>query len=82
MERVVILSQVQDIFKDILDDEEVILTDKTQAPDVKGWDSLTHIQLVVGIERHFKIRFTSREIQSWNNVGEMVDTIQNRIQNS
>ncbi len=63
------------IFIDLLDDEEIALSETTTAADVDGWDSLTHIQLVVAIEKYFKIRFTAREIQSWNNVGEMVACI-------
>ena len=75
MDRSEILKQVQDIFRDILDDEEIVLEDTTTADDVEGWDSLTHIQLIVAIEKQFKIKFTSKEILSWRNVGEMLDSI-------
>ena len=75
MDRSEILKQVQDIFRDILDNEEIVLEDSTTANDVEGWDSLTHIQLIVAIEKQFKIKFTSKEILSWRNVGEMLDSI-------
>lgn len=75
MDRSEILKQVQDIFRDILDDEEIVLEDSTTANDVEGWDSLTHIQLIVAIEKQFKIKFTSKEILSWRNIGEMLDSI-------
>lgn len=75
MAREDIKKQVQDIFRDILDEEDLILTDITTAQDVDGWDSLSHIQLVVAMEKHFKLRFTAKEILSWNNVGELIDSI-------
>lgn len=74
MDRSEILRQVNAIFVDTLD-EEVTIEEVTTANDVEEWDSLTHIQLVVAIEKHFKIRFTAKEIQSWNNVGEMITCI-------
>lgn len=78
MERNDLLIQVNAIFIDTLDDEDVVIKEETTANDVEEWDSLTHIQLVVAIEKHFKIRFTSKEIQMWNNVGEMLNCIQEK----
>jgi len=70
-----LLDQVQEIFHDQLDDETIVLTTETTAEDVDDWDSLTHIMLVVAIEKHFKVKFTSSEILSWKNVGEMINCI-------
>ena len=78
MERNDILKQVNAIFIDTLDNEDVKLLETTAANDVEEWDSLTHIQLVVAIEKYFSIRFTSKEIQSWKNVGEMINCIQSK----
>lgn len=75
MEQNEILVKVQDIFHDVLDNEEIVLTLDTTAEDIEEWDSLSHIQLIVAIERVFKIKFTSKEILSWNNVGEMIACI-------
>ncbi len=80
MERKELFKKVNEIFIDVLDiEEDIVLEDATKATDVDEWDSLNHIQLVVAIEKEFKIRFTSKEIQSWNNVGEMIDSIAQKI---
>ena len=78
MDREKILKEINDIFIDVLDNEDIKLERSTTAKDIEEWDSLTHIQLVVGVEKHFKIRFNSAEINSWKNVGEMCDAIEKR----
>lgn len=75
MDKNEILKQLQAIFRDTLDNEEIMLNYDTTANDVEGWDSLTHIHLVVSIEKFFKIRFTAKEIQTWKNIGELIDGI-------
>ena len=56
-----------------------MLTDETTADDVEEWDSLSHVQLIVAIEKAFGIKFTSNEILGWNNVGELIDAIEKRL---
>ena len=73
-----ILKDVNDIFINVLDNDDIKLEPTTSAKDVEEWDSLNHIQLIVAIEKHFKIRFNSSEISQWNNVGEMCQAIENR----
>ncbi|MBR6284254.1 MAG: acyl carrier protein [Muribaculaceae bacterium] len=75
MERIEIFKRLGDIFCDVLDLDEVMLSDATNADDIEEWDSLSHIQLVVSVEKAFGIKFTSQEIMKWKNVGEMVDSI-------
>ena len=73
-----VLNEVENIFRDILDEESLYLTRETTANDVDGWDSLTHIQLIVAIEKQFKVKFSSKEILSWKNVGELLDSLKAR----
>jgi acyl carrier protein len=70
-----ILAEVNKIFCHVLDNERLVLTRESSAKDVEDWDSLNHIQLVVAIEKHFRLKFTSADIRSWKNVGEMCDAI-------
>ena len=79
MDKIQILSEIQSIMRDVLDDVSIVIDETTTANDVEGWDSLTHIQLIVAIEKHFKIKFSSKEILSWKNVGEMLEVISARI---
>lgn len=69
------LSRIQNVFRDILDNEEIVLNESTTSNDIEEWDSLSHIQLIVAIEEEFDIEFTSQAIVSWKNVGDMVDYI-------
>ena len=79
MERNKIFETLNEIFIDVLDLDECKLTDETSANDIEEWDSLSHIQLIVAIEKALKIKFSSLEIMKWKNVGEMVDSIQEKI---
>ena len=74
-----VLTEVTQIFGEVLDDDSIQLTYETTANDVKDWDSLNHIQLVVAIEKHFKIRFNFAELQKFKNVGELCDNIAAKV---
>ncbi len=75
MERQEVFEKLTGIFEDVFDIEDVELTDATSADDIEEWDSLSHIQLIVAVEKAFKTKFTSLEIMKWKNVGELVDSI-------
>lgn len=79
MDRKEILAQVQDVFREELELDDLVLNDETTADDVEEWDSLSHVQLVVALEKSFGIKFTSREILSWDNVGDLIDCIGKKI---
>jgi acyl carrier protein len=82
MNKTEILSECNKIFIYQLDNQEIILTSETMAADIEEWDSLSHIQLIVAIEKHFKIRFTTAEITGFKNVGEMCNAIEKKLSNN
>lgn len=79
MDKEEIISQVNIIFCDVLENDEIRITGETSAADIEEWDSLSHIQLIVEIEKYFKLKFTAAEIFTWKNVGHMVDSINQRL---
>ena len=79
METENILAELIKIFRQVLDNESIHLKRETTADDVEEWDSLTHIQIIVTIEKQFKIKFTASEIQSFKNVGELCDSITKKL---
>lgn len=79
MEKTEIFSKLHEIFLDVFDLDELELTDETSANDIEEWDSLSHIQLIVAIEKAFGIKFTSLEIMKWRNVGEMVTSMLEKL---
>ena len=70
-----VLNRLTGVFQNVFDDRTLSLARTTTAQDVERWDSLMHINLIVAIEREFKIRFTTREIVGLQNVGELIDLI-------
>ncbi len=75
MTRDEIFNRVQDIFKDIFDDDELVLKNNTNSADIEEWDSLNHINLVSAIEKDFDVKFSLVELISLKDVGEMIDLI-------
>ena len=74
-----IMNEVNKIFIDVLDNDDIVLNRETTSDDLEEWDSLNHIQLVVAIEKKFQMRFNSSEVQSWKDVGEMCDSIASKL---
>jgi len=66
-----ILQEVTKIFTHVLENPGILLKEETTAADIEDWDSLNHIHLVVAIEKRFNVRFTSKELRSFANVGDL-----------
>lgn len=79
MSREEVFEKLNEVFRDVFDDESIEVVDKTTAEDIEDWDSLEHINLIVAIENKFGIKFKMNEVTGLKNVGEMVDVILGRI---
>jgi len=75
MDKGEILKKLQDIFKDLLEDEDIVFSYKTTSNDIEGWDSINHILLIVEIEKEFNFKFKLEEMRSFKNIGELCDII-------
>jgi acyl carrier protein len=74
-----IYTRITPIFREVFDDDSLVVRPDLAADDVNGWDSTSHIRLVLSVERAFSIRFAASEVTSLKNVGEFVALIQRRI---
>lgn len=75
MTREDIFARLTDIFRNVFDDDEIVLTDSTTADDIEDWDSLEQINLLVAIEKRFNIKFRLADVSHLENVGAMVDLV-------
>ena len=79
MTKKAITEKLQEIFRDVFDDESIVLFDEMTSNDVEDWDSLSHINLVSDIEAKFGITFTTDEIMGTKNVGEFIKVIESKM---
>ena len=69
------LEIMNDIFRKVFEDNSLVITRKTTANDIEEWDSLTHMNLIMVLEKQFKIKFSLSEIENLSSVGDLVDLI-------
>ena len=75
MTRDELLQNIQEIFRDVFDDEDLIIQETTNASDIDDWDSINHINLVSIIEGEYGVRFALGELTTLKNVGDMIDLL-------
>lgn len=78
MEQKTILSALNEIFKEVFEDDSIQLTENTTTADIDTWDSLNHIQMITSVEKHFKIRFELNELLNFKNVGDLLNAIESK----
>ena len=74
-----IVTKLQDVFRKVLNQPSLVLTRQLTAADVKGWDSLKHVELIVSVEGVFGVRFKTAEVGSLNNVGDLIDKVTTKL---
>ncbi|MBR6452585.1 MAG: acyl carrier protein [Lachnospiraceae bacterium] len=80
MSREEIFDTVQEIFRDVFDDEGLVISDRTNSDEIDDWDSLEHISLIVSMEKAFSMKFDIKEVNKLENVGEMIDLIKRKME--
>ncbi|MGY3238622.1 acyl carrier protein [Bradyrhizobium sp. USDA 4448] len=78
MDQPQIYTRLTSVFRDVFDEDDLVLTPETTADDVDGWDSLSHIRLVLAVSKSFGVKFSASEIGGLKNVGEFVQLIQKK----
>lgn len=73
-----ILEALTQVFRDVFDDDDIVLTAATTAQDIEGWDSQAHVNLIVAAEMRFGIRFRTAELESLHDVGQFARLIESK----
>ena len=81
MEKNEIVEVIAGTVRDIMDDKSLVISEDTAPEDVDGWDSVTHVNLVTALEEKYDVKLSLREMMSWETVGDLADTILNKVQN-
>ena len=79
MQKEEIYKRLTTILKDVFDDDTLVATTELTAHDVKDWDSVSHITLIVAVEERFGIKFKTAEIEKMKDVGQMVEQIEKKV---
>ena len=74
-----LIDKLNEIFCEVFDDDDIKIAPETTANDVDGWDSLSHVNLIVAIETRFNIRFSQKELLTFKNVGDLMNCIRSKI---
>lgn len=74
-----LLEELQEIFRDVFDQEDLVISEQTTADDVEDWDSLSHMQLIIMLEKKYSVKFTTEEVMNAKNVGEFITLLTNKL---
>ena len=81
MEKSEVLTELNFIFREVFNNQDITVTETTVASDIDQWDSLNHAHLLSSVEKHFKIKFKLMEMLTFKNVGKLCESIHKKINN-
>ena len=73
-----IMDSLTDVFRSVFEDDSIVLKPIMTANDVEGWDSLSHVVLILAIENRFHVKFNQKDLMTQKNVGDLVKSIENK----
>lgn len=73
-----IVKRLTEVFRDVFDDDSIVINENTTSADIDDWDSIEHINLIGAVEDEFGMRFKMKEVSGMKNVGEMIGIIAER----
>lgn len=79
MENTQVYSRLNEVFRNVFDDSDMVISPEMTASDVEGWDSLRHVRLMLSVERAFGIKFSAYEVNKLRNVGHLAKLIQDKV---
>ncbi len=74
-----IFEKVNGVFRTIFKDDTILVTRETTAKDIAGWDSITHLDIITGMEEAFQVDITGFEVMNLNNVGDLLDLLAQKM---
>lgn len=73
-----LIEQITEIFQEVFDNPELVITEETNASHVEGWDSFAQINIIIAVEEKYNIEFTTKEIGNLTCVGDMLDLLRTK----
>lgn len=78
MDNADIVARLTPIFRDVFNDNTLVVTDNMSAADVATWDSLSNINMIVAVEKAFGVKFSIKDVRNLKNVGELLELIKSK----
>jgi acyl carrier protein len=78
LEKSEIVSRLTPIFRDVFDNDALVVSEGMTAADVPTWDSLSNINMIIAVEKAFGVKFSIKDVRNLKNVGELLELIKRK----